>query len=1128
MLNGALDGYDSETERPFKMVGDIVLDVYVPPSSPGLPWALEAPYPSRATIQDVLSNYDAHQRPFYAFPTHSTSLRPVLDYLQPPPSHPPGINPIVQPAATPLQPPNHPRIHYCMPPIEADAYEIGRAIHNSSIMHALWQPTPTYRWHEYGPQDRIPNIESSWEYMGHSEDGCSRWREPLPDHTLPLSRPIEYREDPIPFMEDEELPDVPDDTKEAHTSTISERIMNEVPQNLADLTVVQVPDPNDRFSRPVPRYVIPERHEEELERLGRIAADLARDVRRGQRARHRFPPQFAAPCRPLTSPPCSDEDLDLAARDDRRTTYYSFSDDSNDEGSSTGEDPAAQDSSEEEDYIPPARPLETGDSYFPLMPREQTASTDSMPKLQSVSSSRDSLVSSSEESISTTSSDDVILYDAELQYLPSPVPYLEDEQRLPSPSEFFLESPPDSPGALQNLPGTSPIPRPTLAHYAQAAISTAEKALKGLQSTLMVTSGAGSRVTEELETQTRDLERILSITPTPQYLQDTAPRAPLDEDFEERMTASDRVAHLLANALGEPQVYHVQIEPPSINPALLLTTLDLTDIAEKVKNGFKSTPNFSISETPCPSPIYSPTFANLTSGNEHDSCLTSEEQQMMEDIFNFLSDDGSSSIAAPSSISISDLEAAETLTTMKRPSGRRGHPFDKSPPAYDGLEDMFALDMEEAPSEPKRPSWDDFRAMETVLEPPYGAPPSRRPTRNDCGIVTYNRRQFGWHDFQYGIPAWPRAQRERSEAIGYALEFPDRFVLFSRVKLGKRLFPNLQLQRFRHTDRRLRLESAQRARRHPIAPHYDQRLPPDEYPDARRHPRLPDCDPELPEFILNDLGDDSDTDSEASLPDELPVELVNVNDITDISFPFLRFYARLQAEHAMRTTLTPVSRSSRYTPSLVVTPPMPMDYLHPNELPVPKRRKTLAHEIPLAQRVVRAEAFNATLRYWHEHVEELQSMRSDIAFTIQRLIEVIEWLGLQTEFRRIFFPFEESFPITTVFQMYAMERMNNPDGFFRRNPYHLNSILHDSECNFLHACAILFRQTGDYELAYTIEEVVSTRFRDDTGVMHLLREGFIDCHYEITAAFFNDGYGRITDRLAEVAEDYPCGEREFR
>ncbi|KAJ7432688.1 hypothetical protein FB451DRAFT_1196862 [Mycena latifolia] len=1166
-INSSLDGYDSETGRPFKIVGDVSFEVYVPPGSPGLPWALEAPYPARTTIQEVLGTYDAHQRPFYAFPTNSTSLRPALDYLQPQPTHPPGINPIIQPAPLPPQLPNHPRIQYCMPPIEADAYEVGRAIHNSIITHALWQQTPTYRWHEYGPQDHIPEIEKNWEYMGNSEDGYSRWREPLPmkNYAFPTSQPVEYREDPIPFNE-EELPDVPDDTEvlfapsvryEFNSTTcsrlihsrISARILNEVPQNLADLTVVQVPDPNDQFSRPVPRYVIPEQHEEEFERMGRIAADLARDVRRGQRARRRFPLRFATPGRIRTLPALleNDADLELEGRGRRQRTHYSFSD--SDEGSSSEEDPAAKSTSEEDDYIPPARPLESDSSYFPLMPPQRNSSTDSVPSLQSASSSSNSLRgSSSEESFLTASSDDIILYDTALQYLPeTPSSFAEALRATPpqpssflnTPPIFSLESPLHSPGSLQTVPETtsfspSMLPRPSLAHYAHAALATAERALNTLKSSLTVPTIAGTSVMRELEECVNDLERATSTTPTPQHPQNERSRFPLDEDFEGRMTASDRLAHQLADALRDPQIYRVQFEPLTIDPALLLAPSALDDIAQKVKDGFRITPDAGIPDTPCPSPLYSPTFSHSSLGSLAGSTggiqpLTEEEQRMMEDIFEFFSDDGAVSIT-PSSLSSSELEAAgtlinelqfkmianlsaqETLFSMRRPPGRRSHYSDPEPPSYDGVEDMFALDMDEAP-------------METSSEPPNGAPPSRCPTRNDCGMITYNRRQFGWHDYQYGVPPWPRAQRERSEAIGYALEFPDRFILFSRATLGKLLFPNLQLQHFRHTDRRLRLEAAQRASRRPIAPHFDQRLPLDEYPDARRHPRLPHCDPEMPEFILNDLGDDdSDTESEASLPEEL----MTVVDMNDISLPFLRFYKRLQTEHALRTSLTTITRSSRYSPSPLHHAPMPMDYLRSDDLPMPKRRKTQAHEIPLTRRIMCAEALNATIRYWREHLEHLQSMRSDVAFTIQRLIEVIEWLGLQAEFRRIFFPFEEAFPITTVFQMYAMERMHNPDGFFRRNTYHLNSILHDAECNFLQACAILFRQTGDYELAYTLEELVSTRIRDDTGVMQLLREGFIDSHYEITAAFFNDGYGRIADRIEEVAEDYPCGEPEFR
>ncbi|KAJ7456530.1 hypothetical protein FB451DRAFT_1407227 [Mycena latifolia] len=714
-------------------------------------------------------------------------------------------------------------------------------------------------------------------------------------------------------------------------------------------------------------------------------------------------------------------------------------------------------------------------------PRPYTPSTDSMPELQSAFDSSESLnTSSSEDSSQTSSSEDVALYDTELRYPSSPSP--DAAATILPPHESPLESPPISPGSLQNLPGTTPLletssQRPLLAHFAQAALSTAERALRSFSLSLSPSHTEESRIMRELEERVCDLERASSTTPTPRRLPDTLTRLPVDEDFEARMEASDRLAHALADHLRDPQVYRLQVDTAAINTSLLLAPLFMEKAALVPEKGYA----YRTPETPPSSPTLSPTSTGSSTSSLDESLgkvalLTDEEQRVMEDIFDFLSEDG------PGTPQRQELEAAETLCNMNRPSARRGHHSDLGPPAYEAVPDMFApmQDGVEAPispvsailslplappvpqhepidsDEPTQPKWYDFQAMETSPEPTYGAPPSRRPTRNDCGIVTYNRRQFGWHDYQYGIPPWPRAQRDRSEVIGYALEFPDRL-------------------RFHHTDRRLRLEAAQRASRFQIIPHYQNKLIEDEYPDARRHPRLLEyTDPELPEFILDDLGDDaSDTDSDMSLPDELA-------GASESSASYLRYYENVEKEHAYRTTLAPITRTPRHSPTSMSVSPMLPDSAIADGMPAPKRQKT--RDTSLTRRVLCAEALNATLQHWEPHMEHLQYIRSDVAFTIQRIIEVIQWLGLAGDFRHIFFPFTESFPISTVFQIYAMERMHNPDGFFRRNPYHLNSLLHDSECNFLQACAILFRQTGDYELAYAVEELLSTSFRDDTGV----------------------------------------------
>ncbi|KAJ6529540.1 hypothetical protein DFH09DRAFT_1412076 [Mycena vulgaris] len=744
------------------------------------------------------------------------------------------------------------------------------------------------------------------------------------------------------------------------------------------------------------------------------------------------------------------------------------------------------------------------------------------------SSSSEGSLSSSAESV------DIPIFDQELQYPDTPELRPVVLLRTPSIRALSLTPPPASPTALQNLPQTTPPAaptscHPTLGHFVQAALSTAEKALGGFKMTIRT---PGAELFRDLENRIWELEQAASGRLASPQLQDPSTQFPFDEELDARMEASNRLAHLLAENLREPTVYRAEIDAPSIDTDLLLGFSK--QAVDFQKPALDTAPRLAIDlsamrtpPTPHTSPSTSPTTPDFFSLNNDEQpenlALTEEEQRMMDDVFDFLSDDEG---AAPGEDELA--AAAPRHPVEHRPMSRRGHELNPDTITTDEqLEEAFHLNLDDEGA-PPRP---DYQAMDTHLDPQLGAPPSRRPAGTQCGIVTYNRRPFGWHDY-LGTPFWPRENRERDEAIGYALEFADRFVLYARHELGDALFSNLQLARFRHTERRLRLEDACSIRPDPLTPHPDGEFPPDVYPDARRHHLIPrPGNRHLPEFIVNDFGDaDSDTDSETSLPEELRVP--------DITVPFLRYYARLEREHNICTTLAPISRTARYSPILIdscftgvgftLTDGLqpPISSLREEEEHPAKRRRT--DEAPLVQRVLTAEALNATLRYWHTHIGRLRSLRSDVAFAIQRFIEIIEWLGLRSHFRRIFFPFQEDFSVTTVFQMYAMERMHNPDGHFRRNPYHLNALLHDAECNFLQSCAILFRQTQDFELAYTVEELLATSFRDDSGIMQIFREGFIESHYETTAAFFNFSYGTLHDRLSEVAEDYPGPENRRR
>ncbi|KAJ7029517.1 hypothetical protein C8F04DRAFT_1264971 [Mycena alexandri] len=253
-LNANITGYDAATERPFSIVGHLEVKIYVPPGSSTTPWALEAPCPTRLSLKQALNNYEAYERPFYAFPVNSTSLRPSLDYLQPQHPHCVSSQTLPNPAGESLQVPNVPRDQHCIPPIEADTLEIGRAIHNSTITHGLWQPTPNYRYYTIPQNKPLPKESINWEFLGRTITGAQRWRERRSDTsssdftTSSYSPTTSEREDSIMSFSGE-LPDVPDDT-EGLNGDFSKRNIPTV-QKPSKAIIVQIPDKRDPIFPPL-------------------------------------------------------------------------------------------------------------------------------------------------------------------------------------------------------------------------------------------------------------------------------------------------------------------------------------------------------------------------------------------------------------------------------------------------------------------------------------------------------------------------------------------------------------------------------------------------------------------------------------------------------------------------------------------------------------------------------------------------------------------------------------------------------------------------------------------------------------------------------------------------------------
>ncbi|KAJ7684523.1 hypothetical protein DFH06DRAFT_1312945 [Mycena polygramma] len=1227
LLNAGVTGHNPDLGEPFSLNGHAKIILFTPPPAPGIPWAVEAPYPSRNAIQYGLQDFIEPYRPYFAFPVHSTSISPALDYFHPPapPVHPPGIERPFSRDLLPSPSPNHPRLITCVPAIEADTREIGRAINDRAIAHFASQPPLLFDYIHRQEGESSSDVKSSWEFVGINTVGTRTWRRAKNPGPVAWRRPTlpEHSRLLIPF-DDTGVPEVPDDSSDYSSSSSPEPVIPAPPT----ATVVQIPDPDDRFSRPAARYSVPVHKEEDYDRLARVASAMNRDAREwGPRdiplnswqerhiARRNPQPEVLPPDlhptitakkpRIIRPAPYSTPEDDISSSDssDSDSEYLQYyadlgSSDSGDAGSS----------SDDELLLRPLRPSEEGDSYFPLTlpslpitpsrdPRRRnpelpggrplmsypsvdallqrgpnpilpggrpifhsTLSTDSMPALQSVSNSSDDeeddsdrgeeLVTaptpdpwddnSSEESIHFSSDEEFPLFDSELQYPPSPYPrpvlclrspplysisaptsphlatILSPHEDLPASSPIAIPedpseppfiwtddqarmswitrvlnedecikrptspaalshtpllrtlslSPPSTADSLINLRSTTPIRRSTsprsttrvLRRFTHAALTGAEHVLRDITAAVQESPNHADQSYQQLDERIRSLEQVLrlsSISHPPHSaassseLRDPSTRFPFDEELDEWTTASDQLAEFLADRLKEPRVYRAEVTSTIDTDLLLGFSQGITD-ERKDYQSLSALPMPSSSSeysspphpphTPCPSPDYSlqPDPLRMLAPRA-ESPITEEGQAWVDRIFDFDFDFGSDS-------STQDSESAAAHKSID--------------------EDDVA--------------W---------------APPSRRPMRNECGLITYDRRRYGVVDGMMGDSIWEWGDRRRYEAIGYALEFLDHFVLYSQSHLNDQLLPNLHIRSFNETEQRMRSLEADRVR--------DQ------------HQRL-----EFPESYLR-----SSTTGYREGVHQLPAcwsiwPEDGPEDSDDLMGLFLRFLLTVEKEHAIHTPLSPITRSSRYIPIPAST--VNDDPSSPEANAAPARRRKV-EDSPLSRHVLRAETFKAAIISWQPQFEELRLLRGDVKHGITRLLEFIDFLDLRNSFRAIFFPFTEHFEVSTPGEMFRMEQERNPDGYFRRTSYHHNSLLHDAEVNFFQSCAILFRQEELFDLAYCIEELLTTRFQDDIGIAQLLRDGFLDAQIDDPEAMANQYFGMLPDRLREMIDDwYPA------
>jgi hypothetical protein len=254
---------------------------------------------------------------------------------------------------------------------------------------------------------------------------------------------------------------------------------------------------------------------------------------------------------------------------------------------------------------------------------------------------------------------------------------------------------------------------------------------------------------------------------------------------------------------------------------------------------------------------------------------------------------------------------------------------------------------------------------------------------------------------------------------------------------------------------------------------------------------------------------DSPTSTTHSLPDEDARSTHNSGALTlSDSFTFEDVLFR---EHAHANPLDPVT--------CVVDPRFPFGRgatpeTSNSEEPDAKRLK-LAASTPVADACTAATDLMCVLAH-APILPDLQHMRVEVEWLLQRIIAVMEALGLESRFLEIFLPTDTTYTALSSHEALDIERTTNPDGLFRRNYYHHNAILHDAECNFLQATAILFREHENWAVAYSLKELLHVRFNKDLVVARLLRGG----HLLNVVGLATTDPKTLADRLIEMDADY--------
>ncbi|KAJ7233372.1 hypothetical protein C8J57DRAFT_1532505 [Mycena rebaudengoi] len=388
---------------------------------------------------------------------------------------------------------------------------------------------------------------------------------------------------------------------------------------------------------------------------------------------------------------------------------------------------------------------------------------------------------------------------------------------------------------------------------------------------------------------------------------------------------------------------------------------------------------------------------------------------------------------------------------------------------------------------------------------------SYRPMRTIHGRIVFGHSKGSSPDALTNIPEWPITERVIQECTGFIMEISERILTCGYFRLGdEHLAPNSHIAGLNYTREHLTFQALAGLNLDTPQP-----LTSISDPNLSTSPSMTDpptlrsiSDPNL--STLPSMTD-SPTLTAQALPDDDAHSTQNSSEFMALTESF-SFQDVLFQEHAHANLLDPVTRLTvpRFPHGRCASP----ETSDSEELNA--KRLKLATPTPVADACTAA----ADLMHVLAHapiLPNLRHMRIEVEWLLERILTVLETLQMEARFLEIFFPDDSVYMPLGAREALAHERATNPDGLFQRNYYHHNAILHDVECNFLQATAILFREQENWAIAYSLEELLNVRFNEGLAIARLLRSG----HLLNLNGLVTTDPDSLANRLAEVDVDYP-------